>query len=271
MHLNYFRKFGLTRQNNKIILYVSKILFKGMSANDTQHRINDFVKKNDLILEIGARTSPDTKYLQNIIISIDLLPTLVIGSQHEMFGFSKEAVTDIKKDRFRKSEVIMVYANAENLPFRDKCFDKILLTEVIEHIHNDTKAVIEMARVLEKSGSIFLTTPNLETVPLNEGLKEHIRHYSGNTLRKLFEPYFEKIHIERRFYCSKLLLKANKIYPINNDGVVVKFILPYLALFIVFNIICFFEKYFSKNGSIYGGYSLVAEISRPKLDIDYQV
>lgn len=68
-----------------------------------------------------------------------------------------------------------VNGNVYHLPFADGSFDKILFTEVIEHIPDDRAALRELARVLAPGGRIAITTPNadypLAWDPLNKILE----------------------------------------------------------------------------------------------------
>lgn len=54
----------------------------------------------------------------------------------------------------------VVCASAYDLPFRDAAFDRVLFTEVIEHVPDDEAALAEIARVLRPGGVVALTTPH---------------------------------------------------------------------------------------------------------------
>ncbi len=54
----------------------------------------------------------------------------------------------------------VVNAAGEQLPFPNGSFDFILSHEVIEHVHSDRQALIEMERVLRPGGRIALFAPN---------------------------------------------------------------------------------------------------------------
>jgi SAM-dependent methyltransferase len=49
--------------------------------------------------------------------------------------------------------------DGENIPFEDKSFDSIILTEVLEHIEKPEKIIGEMHRVLKHGGEIIITVP----------------------------------------------------------------------------------------------------------------
>ena len=46
------------------------------------------------------------------------------------------------------------------LPFADGTFDKVIFSEVLEHLPNDVGGLLEVKRVLKPGGTIFLTVPN---------------------------------------------------------------------------------------------------------------
>jgi len=87
-----------------------------------------------------------------------------------------------------------VNADATRLPFDDGAFDRIIASEVVEHIPDDAAALAELTRVLRPGGSIAVTVPAWlpERVcwalsddyhaPAVEG--GHLRIYTENELRR---------------------------------------------------------------------------------------
>ena len=169
-------------------------IFHGTVWRDTYKRMRRFIEDKDQILDIGSSNASFTKYLPNQTIAIDL-PSV------DRFGFSYQKLDDIKS----KGNINPIFANGEILPFKDESFDRIICTEVIEHIYNDESAVSEMTRVLKKDGKAFLTTPNGDVVPLERGIKEHVRHYSESDLKRLLSKYFQEVEIGKRFRFYNLL------------------------------------------------------------------
>lgn len=63
------------------------------------------------------------------------------------------------KNRLGNKAKLMV-AKGENLPFSDKTFDRIICTEVFEHVLQPELILLEMKRVLRDDGIISLSVPN---------------------------------------------------------------------------------------------------------------
>ncbi|MFH1978391.1 MAG: class I SAM-dependent methyltransferase [Candidatus Aenigmatarchaeota archaeon] len=52
----------------------------------------------------------------------------------------------------------------KNFPYKDKQFDYVLLTEVIEHLENPNHAIRECSRILKDGGLFVTTTPNITSI-----------------------------------------------------------------------------------------------------------
>ncbi len=103
-------------------------------------------------------------------------------------------------------------APAEDLPFKDRSFDLVLLHEVIEHVVDDHRAIAEAVRCTDVGGHVVIYAPNrlypMEThgfyfrgkyhfrlLPLVNYLPDslrdqfcpHVRVYTARGIRSLFE------------------------------------------------------------------------------------
>ncbi len=85
---------------------------------------------------------------------------------------------------------VAVQGDALALPFADGTFDRVICSEVLEHIPNDLGAMAELARVLRRGGTMAITVPRRGPERINWALSEeyhsvpggHIRIYSRRVL-----------------------------------------------------------------------------------------
>jgi len=60
----------------------------------------------------------------------------------------------------RDKRVTIHQGSIYKLPFKDKSFDFIVASEILEHLSDDRKALVELYRVLKKDGILVITVPN---------------------------------------------------------------------------------------------------------------
>jgi SAM-dependent methyltransferase len=231
----------------KIIIFFAEGIFN----YDSRKRFQKFIKCTDYILDIGALSSPFTKGFGNKVIAIDILP------ENNEFGFSEKTLNKLRK-RGTLETIIM---DAQNMDFADNMFDIVILTEVLEHISDDTKAAKEIIRVLRPGGYLFLTVPHLEKVPLAYGIKEHLRHYTKKNLIDLFGGE-EIILLKDRFKFNEFIWGSFIISKYNQKkNKLILFLLPMEAL--LKNILTYIwlplsEKLFTKKP----GYNLIMIVQK---------
>ena len=76
----------------------------------------------------------------------------------------------------------------EGLPFKQKSFDAIIITDVLEHIRDDQQLIKSMHRCLKPGGRLLLTVPAYRHIwsYWDERLM-HFRRYNFHHLRKMIE------------------------------------------------------------------------------------
>jgi 2-polyprenyl-3-methyl-5-hydroxy-6-metoxy-1,4-benzoquinol methylase len=124
-----------------------------------------------------------------------------IGNRIEGIEFSKEAIS-IGKKLFPNLNIKQ--GSVYELPFKDKSFDLIICTEVLEHLEEPAKAIKEMLRVTKRYLALsvpnepffmlcnFLRGKNLSRLGNDIG---HINHWSSSSFKILLEN--ERIRIRK--------------------------------------------------------------------------
>lgn len=107
------------------------------------------LKGNEKVLEVGCGRGFYLKTLKSVwpdleVTGIDL----------------NQKYLDKAKEFLGSLDVRLVKGDATKLPFKDKTFDRIIASEILEHIPDDQKAVSEMYRVLKPGGIVMVTVPN---------------------------------------------------------------------------------------------------------------
>jgi SAM-dependent methyltransferase len=88
--------------------------------------------------------------------------------------------------------VTAVQGDALRLPFPDGTFDRVIASEVLEHIPDDSAAMRELARVLRPGGAMAVTVPRCGPEVVNWALSDeyhdtpggHVRIYRRSTLER---------------------------------------------------------------------------------------
>ena len=153
--------------------------------------------------------------------------------------------------------------NAEDLPYRDGYFDRVVCSCSLEHFDDDIKALKEMYRVLNPGGSIVLTVDSF-TYPLSDKLKEKhrriayvVNYYTPEALKERFE--IAGFEMNRNKYLRNSRITSFFF----NFGIKIKwsFYLWAVVSFIIYPLCLMSERLFGGDK----GYTLIAEGKKIKL------
>lgn len=114
-----------------------------------------------------------------------------------LFSKSKEYVgIDIENPGHdHRKENIDFYFDGKNIPFENESFDTVVIFQVIEHVKDLDKLLLEIKRVLKPKGKIIASFPFLWQ--LHE-LPHDYRRFSPNGAKRIFENNGFKVLINEK-------------------------------------------------------------------------
>lgn len=105
------------------------------------------LNSSSVVLEVGCGTGNYTWHWLDSSMSIYGLDLSK--------GMLRNAARKIDSDK-----LILIQADAEQLPFKDSCFDAVLSINTLEHLDNILQALTEMKRCCNNGGCIVVSTEN---------------------------------------------------------------------------------------------------------------
>ena len=120
-----------------------QLCHKKLDENNYITKLN----KNSIILEIGAGTSPHIKYLMH-----DFKKYIFLEN-------SKFSINFLKKKFHHKKKINFKIYDGKRIPFKNKYFDRIIISHVLEHISNPELFLEEMMKKLKKNAILSIALP----------------------------------------------------------------------------------------------------------------
>lgn len=161
--------------NNKSELYLHLMHIA------TYEYVKSFVADKK-VLDFGCGSGYGTKILSETaesVIGVDISPEAIHFAKREYPSSNLE---------FMMSEEI-----------EDKKFDIITSFQVIEHVSNDSEYIINLKKLLNPKGILFISTPDKENRLFNHIQKPwnifHLKEYSYNSLEALLKKHFRKVEV----------------------------------------------------------------------------
>lgn len=178
-------------------------------------KLNKQVSKKTSVLDVGGRKSPYTINLPADITLLDVPQEE--GTREELnLGFTSEILASIQKKRSNIKDVVIQDMTKSTLP--DASYDAVVCIEVIEHVSEDDIFVKNIAKVIDKGGWAYFTTPNGDYIK-NEGPNknpDHVKHYTRLELQTLLEKYFDSVDVHYGVKTGKYRVKGLKSYKLKD-------------------------------------------------------
>jgi SAM-dependent methyltransferase len=143
-----------------------------------------------LFLDAGAgfgRHAYEAARLGARVVALDWAADEVVATRNTFAAMALAG--EMAPDRF----VACLRGDATRLPFADATFDRVVTSEVLEHIDSDTAAIAELHRVLKPGGVLAATVPTWLPEKINWMLSDeyhapkspggHVRIYSATELK----------------------------------------------------------------------------------------
>ncbi len=112
------------------------------------------VRAGERVLDLGAgagRHAFEALRRGALVTAVDVDPAELAAVR---------ATADAMADAGAGGAVELVRADAVALPFADAHFDRVIASEVLEHVDHDLAAAAELVRVLRPGGTIAVTVPS---------------------------------------------------------------------------------------------------------------
>ena len=106
-------------------------------------------------------------------------------------------ISEVALDVAKNKGLNVQFADAHILPFKDKYFDVVILSEVLSHVKNPDEVLSEIRRVLKKDGSLLGSCPHANLMRHVWEDKRKIRqYYETNELVEVLNKSFKKTYIK---------------------------------------------------------------------------
>ena len=150
----------------------------------------ELIGTNNYVLDIGCNDGSLMKEYayKNKVIGLEL---------------SKESTLKARKNGFD-----VKIGNVYEMPFKDKSFDVVHMSEIIEHVLDTDKALSEVHRVLKESGRLIITTPNCAS--FRDRILVLTGHLQGYMQHTEHVRFFNKERLVRHLKKNKF--KVEKVF-----------------------------------------------------------
>jgi 2-polyprenyl-3-methyl-5-hydroxy-6-metoxy-1,4-benzoquinol methylase len=125
-----------------------------------------------------------------------------------------------------KGKWLLLKGDITSLPFKDGSFDKIICSEVLEHVTDDIQGIRELVRVLKDNGKLAVSVPSYLTETICWKLSRdyhdhpggHVRIYkSSEIISKLQQNSLDIYAIRRKHALHSFYWICRCLFGVNNE------------------------------------------------------
>ncbi len=182
-----------------------EILLNGVGDMALKRRARQIIlgidpKNNERILDIGCGDGFYLFLLSNLGVKLTLY-----GSD-----FDPAALKSAKVNLSGKKIKLLQADLMKKLPFKDNFFDKVVMSEVAEHLPNDVKGLKEVLRVLKPGGVLCLTVPNANYPFFWDPVNKCLETFTGSHIKDGFWAglWFNHLRLYKPEQIEEVIKKA---------------------------------------------------------------
>lgn len=194
------------------------------------------LKDGDKVLEIGCGNGYYLSLLNRLELDLDLT-----GIDNDEL-----ALKDVAKFIGDK-KVKLILVDAIKLPLKGASFDKVIMSEVIEHVQDEAGVLEEARRVLKKDGILSLTTCNIDYPFFWDPINWTLQHLFNTHIEKGFWAGIWNQHT--RLYRKEQIEKIikNSGFQIERSEALTSWCLPFNHYIVNFIAKLFYSNKLPKN------------------------
>ena len=168
--------------------------------------------------EIVRRRIPSASRVLDVGCGDGYLMGLLAASAALVVGIDSEAsATLLSRAKLHgRGSCELITGSSYELPFADGAFDRVVMTDVVEHLEAPMRSLSEARRVLADDGEFVLTTPKWR--PDRRWDPRHVKEYRPDEVRELLSPLFGEVSLTffwplrwSNFYRTKLGWRLVKV------------------------------------------------------------
>lgn len=138
------------------------------------------IRDGDIVLDVGCGEGRHSiqacQSAQCTVCSLDLDQNNAVRTKYFL--------NLTEKDGKNRSKWLSMRGNATCMPFPDNCFDKIICSEVMEHIPDDQAVIKECKRMLKHDGILAISVPTYFSETIFWTISKQYHNQPGGHIRK---------------------------------------------------------------------------------------